>query len=383
MRTTRLIVSALLLVLLVSTIACGGGGDEATPTPSPPLPTPTVTPVPPKPGEWSALADFGEFAFTVNPSGTGITKISFLFSEFKCGPATLSGEVSVENPSLWTIADGQFTANVDLMPNEITIRGKFDETGSQASGTWEVNASGTICMGAWECRPIPTPFSMEVIPDRIEPAVPGQRCVFLVVVADEGESSSKGEPVNISATAPGATVAVDPQVATSGLVAEVTVIPDENTLGKTLSVTIRTERDGLQHTETVDIVMWDGPLPEGILEGALEGAAGKRDVFVPWLAANHPELGITAETEWTATYAKVLMPVANYYLFFSEEWEMGLVFHVMIPPDDWAYIYLRHRFTEVRPSYAFEISSLAAHEEPRALDPRDAPQYLDMSEVWR
>lgn len=100
MRITKLIVLALLAVLLVSTTACGEGGDEATPTPSPPLPTPTITPVPPISGEWSALADFGEFVFTVNPGGTGITKVSFRFSEFKCGPATLSGEVSVENPSL-------------------------------------------------------------------------------------------------------------------------------------------------------------------------------------------------------------------------------------------------------------------------------------------
>jgi len=231
--------------------------------------------------------------------------------------------------------------------------------------------------------PTPTPFSMQVIPDQIKPVVPGQRCVFLVVVVDEAEDSGKGEPVNISATASSATVAIEPQVAPPGLVAEVTVIPDEGTLDKTLPVTIRSERHGLQQTETVDIVMWDGPLPEGILEGALAGAAKKRDLFIPWLAANYPDLGITAETEWVGTYAKVLMPVANYYLFFSKEWEMGLVFHVMIPPDDWAYIYLRHRFTEVCPSYAFEISSLAAHEDPRAINPRDAPQYLDMSEVWR
>ena len=226
------------------------------------------------------------------------------------------------------------------------------------------------------------PFSMQVIPDQIKPAVPGQRCVFLVVISDEREGSATGKPVNISATAPDATVEVDPPGAPPGLVAEVTVIPNEGTLGKTLSATICAERDRLQHTETVAIVMWDGPLREGILEGFLAGAAGKRDVFTPWLAANHPELGITPETEWTATYAKVLMPVANYCLFFSDEWEMGLVFHVMIPPDDWVYIYLRRRYAEVRPSQAFMISSLAAQEEPHAIDPRDV-QWVDMSEVWR
>lgn len=112
----------------------------------------------------------------------------------------------------------------------------------------------------------------------------------------------------------------------------------------------------------------------------------KRDLFIPWLAANRPELGITTETEWTGTYAKVLMPVVNYYLFFSKEWEMGLAFHVMIRPDDWVLIYLRHRFTEVLPSYAFVISSLAAQEEPYAIGLEAAqshPFYVDLSDVWR
>jgi len=52
---------------------------------------------------------------------------------------------------------------------------------------------------------------------------------------------------------------------------------------------------------------------------------------------------------------------------------------VMIPPHDWARIYLRHRFTEVGPSYAFEISSLDAKEEPHTIDLEDA----FAESVWR
>jgi hypothetical protein len=209
------------------------------------------------------------------------------------------------------------------------------------------------------------------------------------VATDEGEGSSKGQPVNLSATVLRATVTIEPQAASPGLVAEVTVIPDEGTLDKTLSVTIRAERDGLQQTETATIVMWESPLPEGIegiLEGALTGAAKKRDLFIPWLETNYPELGIAVETDWVGTYAKVLMPVVNYYLFFSEEWEMGLVFHVMIPPDDWILIYLRHRLTEISPSYAFTISSESAQGKPYTIDleaARSHPFYQDLSQVWR
>ncbi|GAJ04175.1 unnamed protein product, partial [marine sediment metagenome] len=67
--------------------------------------------------------------------------------------------------------------------------------------------------------------------------------------------------------------------------------------------------------------------------------------------------------------------VVMYYLFFSEDWEMGLRWHVTIPPYDWAEIYLRHRTTEVSPTYAFKISSLEAQDEPQAVEPEEM--------VWR
>ena len=109
-------------------------------------------------------------------------------------------------------------------------------------------------------------------------------------------------------------------------------------------------------------------------------------IWVHNLMNKKPELNPSSvETDWVGTYAKVLMPGANYYLFFSEEWEMGLVFHVMIPPDDWILIYLRHRFTEISPFYAFTISSEAAQGEPYSIDLEAAQSYLfqDLSHVWR
>ena len=39
------------------------------------------------------------------------------------------------------------------------------------------------------------------------------------------------------------------------------------------------------------------------------------------------------------------------------EWEIGVSWHVMIPPHDQARIYLRNRYTEATRSYAFELSS--------------------------
>ncbi len=67
--------------------------------------------------------------------------------------------------------------------------------------------------------------------------------------------------------------------------------------------------------------------------------------------------------------------VVSHYLFFSEDWEMHVSWHIMVAPYDWARIDLRHRFDEETPSYAFEISSVDAGSEPCPIDPPES--------VWR
>ena len=212
--------------------------------------------------------------------------------------------------------------------------------------------------------------------------IPGQKCVFLVVVTDEGSESGKGNAVNISATAPGATVAVEPETITPGQVAEVTVMPDEASIDKTLTVTVHGERDGLEQTETGTIKVVKFYYDPELLIGLASTALAMSEKFIPWLAANHPELGIISETEWNGIMIRPLNFIVSFYLFFSEDWEMGMTWHVTTPPSDWARIYLRHRFTEAHPSYAFEISSWSTEsEEPHAIDLED-PIY-NISEVWR
>ena len=205
-------------------------------------------------------------------------------------------------------------------------------------------------------RPVPAPFSIQVTPEEILDSYPGQKCVFTVVIKEEEDGN--GTPVTISATAPDASVTVEPQAITVGQVAEVTVIPAEASENSTIAVTFTGERGGLKETNTTTIdvrkaIMW--PNGEEDPLGAL--AAEIRNKFVPWLAANHPEFGITNETEWTGVMIRPHHLVVMFYLFFSEEWEMGVSWHVTIPPHDWARIYLRNRYTETSPSYAFELSS--------------------------
>lgn len=212
------------------------------------------------------------------------------------------------------------------------------------------------------------PFSMQVFPAHIGDAIAGQRCIFLVVAADEGSGRSEGKAVNISAIAPASAVTVEPQAITPGEVAEITVIPFAVSTGNTLEVTVYGEREGLNQTETSTLVVREGEDLMG------DVAAEVRDRFIPWLATNYPELGIIRETEWTGTIVRPNYEGVFYYLFFSEDWEMGVSRYVTLPPRDSARIYLRHRTTE-KPSYAFEVSSWGGGVEPHAINPPES--------VWR
>ncbi|MFC1974189.1 hypothetical protein ACFLU2_02415 [Chloroflexota bacterium] len=227
---------------------------------------------------------------------------------------------------------------------------------------------GTVgCSGETQ-TPLPVQFSMQVTPQEIADSVSGRRCVFLVTVA----SDDRAGLIGISASVAGAEVDVIPEAITPGSVAEVMVIPDDASVGSKLTVIVEGERGGVKHTETTSIIV--GEYMPTVDELGIQ-AAKVRDAFVPWLIANYPEFGITAETEWTPTIVRPHFMVVMYYTFYSEDWEMGVRWHVMIPPYDWGEIYLRHRTTEVSPSHAFKIPSLEARAEPELVTPE--------SLVWR
>lgn len=219
----------------------------------------------------------------------------------------------------------------------------------------------------------PAPFAVSVTPTEIVDVAPGQRALLLLTIEDEGEGTGEGDAVEITASAPDSEVIIEPSSnITPGQVGEISVIVSE-TVGNdagailiaaqpepefTIDVSITAEREGLTETVTVPL----GIVPNG--DFPLEEAIAVRDVFVPWLAEEHPELGITPETEWIATPTKPHWLVVSHYLFISDQWEMGVRWHIMIPPDDWGEIYLRERFVEVQPSLGFKVDSRSELTEP-------------------
>ena len=221
-----------------------------------------------------------------------------------------------------------------------------------------------------------TAFHINVIPETPELingeynfkySIAGQYFVFLVTITDEGQEGQL--PVRISAKAPGAQVVIYQQDIVEGQVAEVVVIPTQKSIGKTIKVTITGSQGNLTDKKVVSFKVVEGE------DDRQEYAGELLDKFVSWLATNHPELGITDDTTWNGTMVSPVWLVVSHYLFFSEEWEVHISWHIMVPPYDWAKIDLRHRFDELEPSYAFEILSVNATSEPV---PTEVPET-----VWR
>lgn len=192
--------------------------------------------------------------------------------------------------------------------------------------------------------PASTPqFRLE--PEFVQGAIPGADLVLLVALA-EGEPGS----VDLEAEVTGAEVRIDPATIAGTEVAEVTVVPDPTDEERQLTVVVSATRNGAtgEVTREFTVVAW----PDDREPQAREILA----MFLEWLADNRPELGLGPDTDLSGSFTAPLLLVVSHYTFYDEEWEIGLSWHVMVPPDDFSEIYLRPR-DELQPTLAFRLDS--------------------------
>lgn len=88
---------------------------------------------------------------------------------------------------------------------------------------------------------------------------------------------------------------VEPERLAPGDVAEITVVPAAVAAEGELEVTITASRAGVERHETRTLVTAPG---EDTLGAEAEAMLAR---FIPWLAANRPQLGITEATQWQGT----------------------------------------------------------------------------------
>ncbi len=184
-----------------------------------------------------------------------------------------------------------------------------------------------------------------VSPEFVNGAIPDSRLVLLVGTTDESQ-----RPVTITAQAPAAEVTVDPPTISGTEVAEVIVVPGPTESDTTMDVTVTaTWGDRTSEvTRTVDVVPWE--------DDREDQARQILGLFVDWLVDAHPEFGITPETPLSGTLTAPLLLIVSHYGFYSDDWEIGVSWHIMIPPDDFAELYLRPR-RAMLPTHAFRIDS--------------------------
>jgi hypothetical protein len=227
--------------------------------------------------------------------------------------------------------------------------------------------------------PKPKPFEIVVLPQEepvaVRAAIAGERSLFLIHAPGQGASDGA---IELRATVTGASYDFyDGFVAGGGTgarllpgrVVELAVIPealDEGVEESLVTVTVTGTRGGLTASASRTLPVVVGEDTRG------EDAARVRDLFVPWLAREHPELGVDAATAWEGTISGAHLLVVSHYLFYNETWELGVSWHVMIAPYDWATLYLRRRFVESAPSFGARIESVSGGTAPAKTAPPPA-----------
>lgn len=207
----------------------------------------------------------------------------------------------------------------------------------------------------------PTAFTLDVQPVQFNGhTIAGQICLFLVTLRQEANAST--EPVTLTVAAVGAEVPVKTAALKPGDVAEIVVLPLALSVGKTIQITLSGKRADSEDSKTITADVVEGSDDRRADAVALQGA------FLTWLASEHPELNIGPATRWNGTMVSPQWLVVSHYLFFSDEWEMHLEWHNMIPPHDWVRIDLRRRGKETVPSLAYEISSWTARSTPKPIE---------------
>jgi hypothetical protein len=207
------------------------------------------------------------------------------------------------------------------------------------------------------------PLGAEISDPIVYQAIPGQRCLFLVTVSNLTGGVDSVDVCGFVNREHGAPVRVYQRAVAAGQVAEIEVVPRRADVNTNLVLVIRGAVRGFSQTETVYIEVVDQT------DDRREEATQIREYFEPWIAENFPELGISDCTHWKATIVRPVWLVVMHYMFLSDEWEMYVTWHVMIPPYDWAHVYLRHRYTDTAVSFEFEDSSRSDDIGPIVIDP--------------
>lgn len=157
---------ALLALIVMFSIGCAAAtsllnnnsAGAATPPPSMSTEAPLSTSsadggsaTSPLAGNWNATSNLGKFLFTIDPSGENVTAVDIELNNWKCGGTLLSTQTTVQD--VWPVSDSQVSIDFYLDSEQempLAIGGSYDQQQKEFSGSWNVDAYGTMCSGTWQ-----------------------------------------------------------------------------------------------------------------------------------------------------------------------------------------------------------------------------------------
>ncbi len=145
---------------------------------------------------------------------------------------------------------------------------------------------------------------------------------------------------------------VEPSRRVGGGMAEAFFRPTTAQDGQMASFEVRATSGDVQTavTGTFEIMAWedDGPAYANSLLA----------IFLPYVSAHHPELGLGPDVTWIESWNSQPVLVVTHRSYLSSDWELHVAWHNTIPPHDWAYVLGRRR-DELDPEIGFCIASQA------------------------
>jgi hypothetical protein len=190
------------------------------------------------------------------------------------------------------------------------------------------------------------PFELEVAPEIIHGLYPETRTILLARVTSDSD-----EPVSLQIETEGAEVSAAPDTLAPGEIAEFEIGAGSVAEEVPVTIVVTGTRGSVEQTVSRETRV----MP---FEPPADDARRLLGVFASWLEVNRPELGIDGDSTFEGRGVDPVL-VVSHYQFLSDEWELGLSWHIMIPPDDWSELYLRPR-AEWSPTVAFRLASRSA-----------------------
>lgn len=193
------------------------------------------------------------------------------------------------------------------------------------------------------------PIELSVSPQFVNRLIPGRRPLALVTLDAPAGTAAR---LTGTATPAGVGVVFEPATIAPGGVVEVWVDLPATDSETPLTAAVTATSGSAQHTVTINATAVPGS------DDLADDAARILAAIIDRAQATGDEMpGLPSDVGDLPTGTPVAgLLVVSHYAWFTDEVEIGLAWHIMVAPDDWAEVYVRPR-GELVPTHAWRLGS--------------------------